>query len=69
MARRSLPRARVVSGAAAHDPVGSRVRSAARTMRPAVRGALEVTFGVWPIWVVAAATFGLVWFIAMSQSP
>jgi hypothetical protein len=69
MARRSLPRARVVSGAEAHDPLGSRLRSAGRTMRPAVHGFLEVVVGVWPIWMLTSAAFGLVWLLAMSQSP
>ena len=66
---RKLPRARVVAGAASTDPVGSRLRSAGRTMRPAVHGALEVMIGVWPVWLLACAGFGLVWLLAMSQSP
>jgi hypothetical protein len=69
MGRRSLPRARVIRGAQSHDPVGSRLRSAAHTMRPALHSALAVALGVWPIWVLAASGFALVWLLAMSQSP
>jgi hypothetical protein len=67
--RRSLPVVRVVSGVDSHQAFRSRLQSAVRTARPAVRGAIEVAVGVWPLWAVCAFAIGLVWAFALGQSP
>ena len=65
---RRLPPARVVTGvdSASSFQFVSRLRSAGRSLRPPVREALAVMVGVWPLWVMAAAGAGLIWFIGVS---
>lgn len=67
--RRSLPVVRVVSGVDSHQAFRSRLQSAARSARPAVRTVIEVTVGVWPLWAMCAFAFGLIWAFALGQSP
>lgn len=69
MARRSLPRVRVIRGVDEHHAFRSRMQSAARTMRPALRSTLEVAVGVWPLWACAGFALALVWLFALGQSP
>ena len=69
MPRRSLPVVRVVSGVDSHQAFRSRLQSAVRSARPQVRTAIEVAFGLWPLWAVAAFAIGLVWASALGQSP
>ena len=72
MTRKSIPSARVVGGLESHPsaPVRWFLRSAGRSMRrPAVHESLAFAIGMWPLWVLAGGGMGLVWFLAMSQSP
>lgn len=69
MGRTHLPRARAVTGVNAHTTMGSRLRRMREAMAPATRDALELAVGLWPLWVLTGAGAGLVWFLAMTQSP
>jgi hypothetical protein len=69
-ARRSeVPAAYVVTGPSAGPPVRLRIGEALAPLREAGRDAVQLFFGLWPIWVVLSFGMGLVWAFAMGDSP
>jgi hypothetical protein len=72
MGRKQIPSVRVVGGLEEHPsaPVRWFLHKAGRTLRrPGVHESLAFAIGMWPLWVLGGAGMGLVWFLAMTQSP
>lgn len=64
-----LPRARVVHGVEDMSPVASHLRNAGRSMRPAAHEMMAFVVGMWPLWIMMAFSFGLIWAFALGESP
>jgi len=69
MAKSRIPRARALAGAQTRPTLASWLRRFRKAMAPGVHDALALAIGLWPLWVLTAGGMGLVWFMAMAQSP
>jgi hypothetical protein len=69
MVRNIVPRARVLGGVDGHRPAAARLRSASRSMRPAMARMVTVLVGLWPLVAMTGLAFALIWAFAMGASP